>query len=138
VVMTENAQNDRPLSPQQERALIELALVNSTARAAEAAGVSERTVRRWAQQPAFMAAFREQARQNSEHAAGALRSAQLQAVSVLWEQLNGDSETVKFRAASRLLEVGMQLREHDVDERLVELERVLGRQMLEQAEGGRQ
>lgn len=134
--MTESVQNDRPLSPQQERALIELALVNSNARAAEAAGVSERTVRRWAQQPAFMAAFREKARQNSEHATGALRAAQLQAVNVLWEQLTDDSPTVKYRAASRLLEIGIQLREHDVDERLAELERVLTAQLVEQQAGG--
>ncbi|MHA7283513.1 hypothetical protein [Arthrobacter sp. TMS2-4] len=135
--MTGNDQNDR-LTPQQQQAVIELALCNNTGKAAVRAGVTERTIRRWIHQPPFRAAFREQARQNSEQSLEALRAAQLQAVNVLWEQLNDDSETVKFRAASRLLEAGIQLREQDVDERLSELERGFTQQMLDQAEGGRQ
>lgn len=129
--MTENDQNDR-VSPQQEQAVIQLALENSTAKAAVKIGVSDRTVRRWTNLPAFKAAFREQARQNSEQAMCALRAAQLQAVNVLWEQLNDSNALVQYRAAALLLETGMQLTDQDVEERLSELERSNSAQMQQQ------
>lgn len=120
--MTENSQNDR-LTRKQFAALDALAVTSSTREAAARAGVAERTLRRWMGQGAFMAAYRAQARELNAQALQTLMAAQQEAVQVLRDGLTAESEATRVRAASRLLEIGLKVRDHDIEERLNELER---------------
>ncbi len=120
--MTEIARNDR-LTRNQLAGLEALALTSSTREAAGRVGVSERTLRRWMGQPEFMAAYRVQTREANAQALQALMAAQQEAVQVLREGLTADSIATRVRAASRLLEIGLKVRDHDIEERLEELER---------------
>ncbi|MGO4144146.1 hypothetical protein AB4Y77_03600 [Paenarthrobacter sp. YAF11_1] len=120
--MTEIGQNDR-LTRNQLAGLEALAVTSSTREAAARVGVSERTLRRWMGQAAFMAAYRAQTREVSAHALQSLMAAQQEAVQVLRDGLAADSIPTRIRAASRLLEIGLKVREHDIEERLEELER---------------
>lgn len=111
------------LTRKQDAALIALAFTNSVREAAEKAGVSERTLHRWMQAGPFIVAYRDQARRNSGQAHSALMDAQLEAVQVLRKALRADAVGVRIRAASRLLEVGLKVRDEDLELRLEELER---------------
>ncbi|WP_314324643.1 hypothetical protein [Paenarthrobacter ilicis] len=70
-----------------------------------------------------MAAYRVQTREANAQALQALMAAQQEAVQVLREGLTADSIATRVRAASRLLEIGLKVRDHDIEERLEELER---------------
>lgn len=125
-MVTDTGRNDR-LTRKQETALAALAFTNSTREAAQRAGVSERTLRRWMHSDAFMDAYREQARKNSGQAHSALMAAQLEAVEVLRNALKAEAVGVRIRAASRILEIGLKVRDEDLELRLVELERKAAR-----------
>lgn len=120
--MTETSRNDR-MTPKKEDALIALASTTSTAAAATRAGVTERTLRRWMESDVFMDAYRDQARKNSAQAHSALMAGQLEAAEVLRTALTVESATVRIRAASRLLEIGLKVTDDDLDQRLRDLER---------------
>lgn len=122
--MTDIGRNDR-MTPKKEDALVALACTTSTAEAAARIRVTERTLRRWMESEVFMTAYREQARKNSAKAHSALMDGQLEAVKVLRGALTAESATVRIRAASRLLEIGLKVRDDDVEERLADLERNL-------------
>jgi hypothetical protein len=122
MALTESGQNVR-LTRKQFAALDALAVTSSAREAAARAGVTERTLRRWMGQEAFMAAHRAQARELNAQALQSLMAAQQEAVQVLREGLAAESMATRVRAASRLLEIGLKLREHDTEERLIELER---------------
>lgn len=114
---------DARLTKKQLDALHALAVSSTTKEAAEKAGVNERTLRRWLASETFMRRYREQSREVSGQALSALRSAQVQAVEVLREGLTSSVPAVRVRSASRLLEYGLRIRDHDIEERLAELER---------------
>ena len=120
-MVTDTGRNDR-LTRKQEAALASLAFTNSTREAAQRAGVSERTLRRWMHSDAY----REQARKNSGQAHSALMAAQLEAVEVLRNALKAETVGVRIRAASQILEIGLKIRDDDLELRLVELERRAG------------
>lgn len=113
----------RPLSPAQDRALTSLLLHGSPKRAAEAAAVNERTVRRWLVSEEFAAEHRRRARQLAREAATDLLAAQRQAVATLREGMDTGSPATKVRAARAVLELAARLWDDDVDQRLSELER---------------
>lgn len=100
-----------------------LAVSSTTKEAAEKAAVNERTLRRWLASEAFLRRYREQSREINGQVLSALRSAQVQAVEVLREGLTSSIPAVQVRSASRLLEYGLKVRDHDIEERLLELER---------------
>jgi hypothetical protein len=119
--MTGNGQV-RDLTAVQHRAISVLLATGSTAKAAEAAGRSERTLRRWRELPEFMEALRDAGRRNADEARSHLLAAQLEAVQALRQALRTGSPAVKVRAARALLELGLKVAGDDVDERLQRLE----------------
>ncbi|MBM7780456.1 helix-turn-helix domain-containing protein [Arthrobacter tumbae] len=120
--MSGNDRNAR-LSRKQEAALAALAVVGSTKEAAERVGVAESTVRRWFASEPFREAYRQQSRELNGEALDDLRMAQKEAVRVLRAGLSAESPATQVRAASRLLEVGLKIRDDDIEARLADLER---------------
>lgn len=121
--MTETGRN--VLSRKQETALIALAVGGSVAEAAQRANVSERTVTRWLGTDAFRAEYRAQAQETSRQALTAVLTGQRRAVEVLLRGLDSDTDAVRVRAATRILELGLKLKDDDVEERLTDLEQKL-------------
>lgn len=113
----------RLLNPAQERALAVLLAGEGTVKAAEAAGVSERTVRRWVAADDFSTVYRERARALAAQASSALLASTSRAVEALTEALSTGSPATRVRAATALLTVAAKVLDDDVEQRLTELER---------------
>jgi hypothetical protein len=93
------------LSRKQEQAIAALLAKPTLRKAAEAAGVSERTLRAWVkEQPAFLRAWRDARRRVVEHAVGQLQRAAGRAVRALVKNLACGQSAVEVRAAVALLD----------------------------------
>jgi hypothetical protein len=91
--------------------------------AAQAAGISERTVRRRMADPDFRARLWETRGRYLDRALGRLSEISVEAVDALAGLLSSDSERVRLRAAVVVLDHGRKLREAgEIEERLVVLE----------------
>lgn len=110
------------LSPAQEIAVRVLVSSGSTAEAATAADVTERSVRRWLTDPDFRTAFRAAGRAAASEAVTALLAAQGEAVAALRAALVAESPATRVRAARALLEVGRHAFDEDIEERIERLE----------------
>lgn len=113
----------RLLNSAQERALTVLLSGGTTAEAAESAGVSERTIRRWSAAPDFRAVYRERARVLAAQASSALLASTSRAVEALTAALTTGSPATKVRAATALLTVAARVLDDDTEHRILELER---------------
>lgn len=111
------------LSRRQEDALNALVITSTTRDAAVQAKVNERTLQRWMTRPDFMHEYRRRSREISGRAISAVMAAQLEAVQALRAGLRDESADVRVRAASRLLDIGLKLRDVDIEARISELER---------------
>ncbi len=111
------------LTPSQQRAVLALVSTGSTSEAATAAGVTDRSVRRWLVSDDFRAAYRAASRTAAGEALSRLLSAQSRAVETLVDCLTAPSHATRVRAARALLEIGARALDDDVDQRLDELER---------------
>lgn len=118
-----NSDHTARLNKRQADALAALATTGSNREAAEQAGVNERTLRRWLNDPRFMSEYRRQSREISGRAISAVMAAQVEAVQALRAGLRDESADVRVRAASRLLDLGLKLRDVDLEARISELER---------------
>jgi hypothetical protein len=93
------------------------------ARAARAANVSERTLRRWLQQPVFLAAYRAARRQVMEQAVAQLQKASSKAVATLVKNLGCGVPAAANVAAKTILELSHRGAELlDLEERLAAIE----------------
>jgi hypothetical protein len=121
--------HDRPqnLTAAQYRALTVLLTGGSSEAAAEAAGVSGRTLRRWQLSAEFADALRSEARESFRQAHTQLLAAQAEAVQVLRQALRTGSSAEQIRAARTLLELGLKVSEDDHGERLALLEEAVWR-----------
>ena len=111
------------LSQAQQRAVLALVATGSTIEAATAAGVTDRSVRRWLNSDDFRAAYRAASRTAAGQALSRLLSAQDRAVETLVRGLTAESAATQVRAARALLEIGTRALDDDLDQRLDELER---------------
>lgn len=114
------------LSPAQQCAVVVLVATGSTGEAATAAGVTDRSVRRWLTSDDFRAAYRAASRAAAGEALSRLLSAQNRAVETLVECLTAPSPATRVRAARALLEVGTRALDDDLDQRLDDLEQEVG------------
>jgi hypothetical protein len=93
---------------------------------AEAAGVSERTVRRWRGEAEFremVAALRSEA---IAEATGVLKAATVQAAGVLAELLSDERAGIRLQASRSVIELALALRaSEEFERRIVELELLL-------------
>lgn len=114
-------ENDRPTG--KTAAILALARGQTTTEAADAGGISPRTLRRWQDDPAFR---REVARLRAgllDHTVGALVDAALDAVATLHRALDAEDESVRVRAARAILAALIQVRESaDLEARIGALE----------------
>ncbi len=115
------AGSDR-LTRLQGRAVAALLTSRTITDAAAAAGVSERTLRRWLAAEPFALAYRAASRESAREATSALLSAQREAVDVLRQCLRDGTPATRVRAARALLELGVRVAGEDLDERVRELE----------------
>jgi len=93
----------RDLDPRQQSALEALLTEPSHAAAAARADVSESTLRRWRQQPAFRAAYRHVRRECLEGAVARLQSLAAEAVETLRHGLSHPNPGHQIRAAQLIL-----------------------------------
>ena len=111
------------LTRKQERALDALLSEQTLAGAAEKAGISQPTLRRWLKQDDFLAAYREARRQVVEKAVAQLQNSAWAASTTLLKLLGSSSDSVRLRAAMAILDhahKGVELL--DIDERIAALE----------------
>jgi hypothetical protein len=112
------------LSADQLRAIGTLLGGGTGEEAADASGVTLRTLRRWQDQRGFQDELREQARQSFRRARNQLLAAQEEAVETLWKNLRTGTTADQVRAARALLDLGLKVAEDDYEERLKRLERL--------------
>lgn len=111
------------LTRKQEAAIVALLSTGSLKEAASACGLSEVTLWRYMQSPAFMARYREARRQVVERAIGRLQGMMEMAADTLQRNLNCENPAAENRAAQLVIEQsvkGVELIE--LQERLERLE----------------
>jgi hypothetical protein len=111
------------ITPRQHVAISTLLGTGSSQRAAVAARVSERTIRRWRQTDTFQAATRSAARQVAAESTSRLLGVQCEAIETLRRNLHSPSHAVQVRAARALAELALRATDDDFDMRLDALER---------------
>lgn len=103
--------------------LLALARGCSATEAAAAGGVSDRTVRRWLENPGFRAEVNRQRAEMLGQTAGALVDAATEAVATLRGALGAEAESVRVRAAVAILNALVTVRETvELEERVAALE----------------
>lgn len=106
----------------QGRAVVALLTCRTIAEAATAAGVGEKTLRRWLAAEPFASEYRAAARESAREATSALLAAQREAVQVLRACMQDGTSATRVRAARAVLELGVRVAADDLDERLADLE----------------
>jgi hypothetical protein len=92
----------------QERALAALLTSPTIAAAADAIGVTEKTLRGWMRDPTFDAAYRAARRQAVDHAVTLLQRLCRRAVKTLARAMRSPNPNVQVRAATTVLEMAMR------------------------------
>jgi hypothetical protein len=109
-----------------EAAIMALLTEPTLAKAAESAGIGEKTLRRWLGKPDFQAEYRAARRRIVDVAIGRLQQASGEAVDTLQRNLTCDQPAVEVRAATTILEqAGRYLQIDDLEQRLQVLESLL-------------
>jgi len=111
------------LTRKQEQAIGALLSEQTLGAAADQAGISEATVRRWLKQPEFLSAYREARRQVVEKSIAQLQQSSWAASTTLIRLLASGSDSIRLRAAQTILDQankGLEL--IDFEERLTALE----------------
>ncbi len=117
--------NHKPLTRQQEAALIALNSCRSVADAARTSGVPESTLWRWLQQPEFQHRHRVLRRQQIEQGINHLQSLFGEAVDCLRRNLATGHAPSECRAALGIITKGIEgLEILDLDERISHLEQI--------------
>lgn len=92
------------LTPKQMAAVRALLETDALSRAAEISGVKERTLRKWLEQPSFVAAYYAAGRAQLAQSLQRLRAMTGDAVEVLRSALEDDDPMVRIRAAAAILQ----------------------------------
>lgn len=117
------------MSPQKERAIAALLTHATKKQAAQAAGVSPRTLRKYFEDPAFQRAYKEAFGGVVEDATRQAQQAIAPALATLREIVEDNEENAQARiqAARSTLEYALRLTEQlDILDRLTELEQQIG------------
>lgn len=118
----------KELTPKQTRAIAALLIAKDVASAAKEAGLGERTLHTWLDEPAFRAALKEAEGQAIEAAVRRLSGTSQYAVGVMLSVMADKSvpASVRLRAAQNVLEQMVKLKQFaDLEERVVALEAAL-------------
>jgi uncharacterized protein YggE len=117
------------LTDKQEKAVAALLTEPTISAAAAKAGIGERTLHRWLEEPAFDQAYRNARRKAVQRAIGRLQQVSTAAVAVLVRVMANEEAPsgTRVAAARTVLEFAIRAVElEDHEERLAELERRLG------------
>ncbi|WP_108986963.1 helix-turn-helix domain-containing protein [Streptomyces coelicoflavus] len=99
----------------------------TTAQAAEAAGVTTRTVQRWVHDPDFGAEVRDTRKQLLQNAAGMLATGAIRAAETLFRALDDPDTRNQIQAARVIFDTLLPLRASvEFEERMAEIEARLG------------
>lgn len=110
------------LSIPQRRALDALVATGNLNDAAQAAGVTGRTLRRWRQTGAWRMAYRTAVREVADGATGELLALSVEATAVLRSTLRSGTEAEKARCARYVVDTMLAIGDDDIAQRLDELE----------------
>jgi hypothetical protein len=111
------------LSKKQEKGIGALLSQPTLVAAAQNIGVNEVTLRRWLKSPDFLAEYRKARRESVEQSVAVLQKASINAVATLVASLKANSEGVRLRAATAILEHAIKAVElMDLEERIATLE----------------
>lgn len=113
------------LSDRQRRAVAALLVEPTVQGAAARAGIGERTLRRWLDDPGFHAAYTEVSRQRLAETVGRLRAVAGEAVETLRAALQDELTSNRIRAAIALLDTAVKVEVDDLARRVAELESAL-------------
>jgi hypothetical protein len=112
------------LSSKQHKAIAVLMASTTIATAAKAAGVEDRTIYRWLDEPAFDAAYRAARREAVKIATARLQQVGGAAVVVLCQLMANGTQAIKLSAAKTVLDLAIKAIElEDIAARLAALER---------------
>lgn len=114
--MSGNARHiSNALTHRQEKAVLALMSNPTIAAAAESVGISEKTLRRWMDEPAFQQALRDAKLTAYDHGMAQLQNLVSNAIRVLTEILNDTeaSASAKLRAAALVLQAAPRNMEFD-------------------------
>ena len=108
--MADSDSTEKVLSPEKMRALFALLATGDVADASKASGASERTVARWRNEPAFMAALRSAQDAMLDATAAQLVSASSASVKLLKDTVENESAQLshRLRAAATLLDSALR------------------------------
>ena len=114
------------LSRKSEQFLAALLSEPTLEAAAKAAGISYSSARRWLHDEGFVAGYRQERREQMQHALGRLSAASAQAVECLvWLLSNAETESVRLGSCRAVLEMALRSAEiNDIEERIEKLERL--------------
>jgi hypothetical protein len=116
--------DDAPNAGRRELALAALIAGQTRAEAAEAVGISKRTLERWAADPTFKAELAEGRRAAYADALGVLKGRALAAVETLGALLKSRNEAIRKQAATELLSFALKAHETgELEERMAAIER---------------
>lgn len=116
-------------SRRREQAISALLTHPTIVEAAQAAGVSEKTIRNWLKDAAFLRDFRATRSRVVEHAIAQLQTATSRAVETLERNLTCGTPGAEIRAAATILERSVAAVElWDLAERLEQLEQTLAKE----------
>lgn len=120
--LPENTEN--VITVKQQKAITALLSERTTRDAAKAAGVSEKTLYQWLNEPAFRAALREAEKSILDDVTRRLSAGASLALDTLKKLVqSARHESTKLRAAVAWLELSLKYRDmHDIEERLTALE----------------
>lgn len=121
--MSENVRFPVQLKPEQQRALDALLTGATDVEAAAAAGVSDRTIRRWETEPVFAAALRAAQCTAFDRTVARIAGAASKAEAVLLALLKAKDEEIRLRAAVAFLKLGRDARSDDLLEQVQDLAR---------------
>jgi len=107
-------------------AAVALASGKNIAEAAAAAGMTERTVQRWKEDPQFIARVEELRSEIVHDVAGRLAASMTRAAETLEGLLHSSNERVKLSAAMQIIGLGLKVTElSEIQKKIEELERTL-------------
>jgi len=120
--LPENTEN--VITVKQQKAITALLSERTTRDAAKAAGVSEKTLYQWLNEPAFRAALREAEKSILDDVTRRLSAGASLALDTLKKLVqSARHESTKLRASVAWLELSLKYRDmHDIEERLTALE----------------
>jgi hypothetical protein len=122
--MTEEIKPENVITVKQQKAIAALLSERTTRDAAKAAGVNEKTLYTWLNEPNFRAALREAEKDILDNVTRRLSAGQSLALDTLENLVkSARHESTKLRASLAWLEMSLKFRDmQDIDERLTALE----------------